>query len=169
MHCATYITSKKIHIFSADYQANLRWYQLKGSKQFIKQRIQNALFRLQTDFNCFQSYAMIVCQMYSLKLLNQNSVSVVVVHTSLTQNVSYALNIASSLKTLTANRAIWLDLFWPKMDINLTIISFDGAPTFCHNKLLPYEFGWVYSTEQKNTTTTTKSVGMSETPLHNEA
>ena len=100
--------------------------------------------------------------------LNQNIVRFVVVHTSLTQIVSYALNIASSLKTLTANRAIWLDLFWPKMDINLTIISFDGAPTFCHNKLLPYEFGWVYSTEQKNTTTT-KSVGMSVTPIQNGA
>ena len=36
--------------------------------------------------------------MLSLKLLNQNSVSVVVVHSSLAQNVSYALNIASSLK-----------------------------------------------------------------------
>ena len=130
--------------------------------------MQIALFRLQRDFNCFQSYAIIVCQMYNLKLLNQNSVSVVVVHTLLTQNVSYALNITDSLKTLTANRAIWLDLFWPKMDINLTIISFDGAPTFCHNKLLPYEFGWVYSTEQKNTTTT-KSVGMSETLIQNGA
>ena len=113
-----------------------------------------------TKSKCFQ-----VC---NRKLLNLVILSVVLVHTSLTQNVSYALNIASSLKTLTANRAIWLDLFWPKMDINLTIISFDGAPTFCHNKLLPYEFGWVYSTEQKNTTTT-KSVGMSETPLHNGA